>query len=337
MDHVNLKKLAEQLDLSISTVSKAFRNSYDISEPTKNRILALARELNYQPNPLASSLRTQKSKTIAVIIPEIANNFFSLAINGIESVAQQQGYHVLIYLTHEDYAKEVAFTRHLQNGRVDGVLMSLSDGNKDSAHLEEMKERGIPVVYFDRILDSCSAPRITTNDFESGYKATTHLIDRGCQKIAHLYFSKNLSIDTKRKEGYVQALKDHGIPVRKKLMLVCSPNPEQSYRQILGMLGDQKPDGIFSSFEKLAVQTYQACGELQLSIPRKIKVISFSNLETASLLNPSLTTITQPAFNIGKEAATILFKALDKNKLHINNEKIVLGSALMVRDSTRKD
>src|SRR5690349_18675774 len=145
MDVVNLKNLAKQLNLSVSTVSKAFRGSYDISEKTRERILSLARELNYQPNPLASSLRTQKSHTIAVIIPEIANNFFTLAINGIESVAQELGYHVLIYITHEDEAKEISFTRLLQSGRVDGVLMSLSKGTRNFSHINRLREMELPL------------------------------------------------------------------------------------------------------------------------------------------------------------------------------------------------
>ena len=337
MDTINLKKLAKELNLSISTISKAFRNSYDINPKTKARILALAKELNYQPNPLASSLRTQKSKTIAVIVPEIANSFFALAINGIESIAQEEGYHVLIYLTHEDHAKEVAFTQHLQSGRVDGVLMSLSDGTKDGFHLDHLREKGIPVVFFDRIYEHGNTTKVTTNDFESGYKATQHLIEQGCKKIAHLYISKNLSIGNKRMEGYLQALKDNGLNINKKFIVPCSNNDENNYKSIKAVLKNKdRPDGIFSSFEKLAFLSYQACEELNLSIPKDIKIISFSNMETASLLNPPLTTIIQPAFEIGKEAASVLFKALRKNSVAIPNEHTIINSVLIKRRSTER-
>ena len=335
MDPVNLKKLAEQLNLSISTVSKAFRNSYDINPQTRDRILALARALNYQPNPLASSLRTQKSRTIAVILPEIANNFFTLAINGIESVAQDQGYHVLIYLTHEDYDKEVAFTRHLQSGRVDGVLISLSDGSKDCSHLDHLREKGIPVVFFDRVYEDCATTKITTNDYESGYKATEHLIAQGCKKIAHLYLSKNLSIANQRKAGYLQALKDHGFRTAASLIVGCHSNDDaRNYRQIIKLLRTAQPDGVFSSFEKLALQTYEACAELKINLPKQLKLISFSNLATAPLLHPSLTTITQPAFEIGMQAAAVLFKSLRKNGQPIPNEHIFIRSVLEKRRST---
>lgn len=308
MKPVNLKQLAEQLNLSVSTVSKAFQDSYDISPVTKERILTLAKQLNYQPNPLASSLRKQKSKTIALVIPEVANNFFTLAINGIESVAQEKGYHVLIYLTHEDHAKEVSFVQHLLSGRADGVLMSLSDGTKSTAHLDELYNKGVPIVFFDRIYEKMETTKVTTDDYESGYRATQHLIEQGCTKIAHLYFQKNLSIANKRMQGYLRAMNDYKLPVQKKYLIGCDNNNERSYQLIKQLLkGKSRPDGIFSSFEKLAILSYHVCEELQLSIPKDVQIISFSNLETASLLNPSLTTITQPAFQIGRRAALTLF------------------------------
>jgi LacI family transcriptional regulator len=154
MQSVDLKKLAQLLNLSVSTVSKALRDSYDISKETKERVIALANKLNYQPNPHASSLRRHKSKTIAVILPEIANNFFSLAINGIESIAQEKGYHVLIYISHEDVEKEIAFSKLLHNGRVDGVIISLSGTTKNPDHLKELQERGVPIVFFDRVYEN---------------------------------------------------------------------------------------------------------------------------------------------------------------------------------------
>jgi LacI family transcriptional regulator len=336
MDPVNLKKLAEQLSLSVSTVSKAFRNSYDINQQTKDRILALAKELNYQPNPLASSLRTQKSHTIAVILPEIANSFFTLAINGIESVAHELGYHVLIYLTHEDHFKEVAFTNHLQSGRVDGVIMSLSEGTKECTHLDHLREKGIPVVFFDRIYENCATTKVTTNDYQSGYAATKHLIEQGCRKIAHLRYAQDLSITQKRMEGYIQALKDHDIPFNREMVIRCINHPQEDLSLIMHALESLKPDGIFSSFEKLAMLTYQACSSLKIEIPKKLKIISFSNLETAPLLQPSLTTITQPAFEIGEKAASVLFRALKTGALTIPDEQIIIDSVLIKRQSTAR-
>lgn len=337
MDSVNIKKLAQQLNLSISTVSRALRDSYDISDETKKKVIALATELKYQPNPYASSLRRQKSKTIAVIVPEVANNFFALAINGIQAIAHEKDYHVLIYLTHEDFEIESGIIKHLNSGRVDGILISLSSETTNLNHLEELQQKGLPIVFFDRVSESISTAKITTDDYESGFKATEHLIEQGCRRIAHLLVSKNLSIGINRMNGYADALKKHKIPLDNELIITGTNDNEKNLKTIKNLLQKKnRPDGVFASVERLAIVCYHACQELRLTIPDDIKIISFSNLETAPLLNPSLTTITQPAFEMGKEAATILFKALLKKNYSLNNERIVLKSTLVQRDSTRK-
>ena len=337
MATVDLKRLAKELNLAVSTVSRALSDSYEISAETKQRVFELARKLNYVPNPYASSLRKHKSKTIAVVIPEIANNFFALAINGIESIAQEKGYHVLIYLTHEQYARELSISRHLQSGRVDGLLVSLSGETNNYDHLQELKQTGVPIVFFDRICESLNSARVITNDFESGYKAAEHLVERGCRRIAYLSISHNLSIANKRMDGYIKALEKHGVPHDPKLVLQCSANDnEGNYKAILNLLKKKnRPDGIFASVEKLAILSYQACEELKLRIPEDVKVLGFSNLETAAWLNPSLTTITQPAFDIGKEAAALLFKTIEKKSMNFSDEKLVLNSTLIVRNSTK--
>lgn len=336
MESVNIKQLAKILNISISTVSKALRDSHDISKETKERVIALATELNYQPNPHASSLRKAKSKTIAVIIPEIANNYFSLAINGIESIAQEKGYHVLIYLTHESYQKEVAMIRLLHSGRVDGILISISSTTTDYSHIEELQAKGLPVVFFDRVCENFNTVSITTDDYESALNATNHLVQQGCKKIAHLMISKNLSIGDKRLKGYLNALKDHQLQIDESLIISCTNDEEEDFALVKDLLEKRKPDGIFAAVERYAISAYEACRQLNISIPNDVKIISFSNLQTASLLDPSLTTITQPAFEIGRQAATILFRALEEKRYQLKNEKIVYKSRLIQRDSTSK-
>jgi LacI family transcriptional regulator len=334
MESVDLKKLAQLLNLSTSTVSKALRDTYDVSKETKERVIALANELNYQPNPHASSLRKHKSKTIAVIIPEIANNFFTLATDGIESIAQEKGYHVLIYITHENVEKEVAFIKHLHNGRVDGVLISLSGSTKDYGHLKELQEKGLPIVFFDRVYEHLNTACITTDDYESSYKATQHLIDKGCTKIAHLMFSESTSIGNKRMKGYVDAIQNNRLPFDERMIVHCTNNDEQDYKLVEKLFKSKRPDGVFASVERYAILTYDVCNHLKLSIPGDIKLISFSNLQAAAFLNPPLSTIRQPAFDIGKEAASILFKAIDKKMYKLKQENIVFKSTLVERDST---
>ncbi len=333
---MNLKQLAKELNLSISSVSKALRDSHEISEITKKLVLAKAKELNYQVNPFASSLRKQRSRTIGVVIPEITYNFFVQAINGIESIAQEKGYHVLIYLSHEDMENEIAITRLLQSGRVDGILMSLSSQTDNTTHLEELREKNIPLVFFDRVAENINAPKVITDDYNNGIMATEHLIEKGCKRIAFLSFSTNLSIINNRMAGYLEALKKNGINYNSNLIIQCNNDDKKNRLLIQKLLnGKNRPDGIFASVEKLALTLYEICDELKLNIPRDIKIISFSNLQTAALLNPSLTTITLPAFEMGREATSILFKIIEKKGTNTIIDKTLLESSLIERNSTK--
>jgi LacI family transcriptional regulator len=337
MKNMNIRQLAKELNLSVSTVSKVFNDSHEISEETKKRVLEVAEKMNYTPNPYASSLRGRKSKTIAVVIPEVADSFFSLAINGIEAIAQDKGYHVLVYLTHESFLKEQAILKDFQSGRVDGILMSISRETLNSDHVKEVIAKEIPMVFFDRICEDIQAAKITTNDYESGYLATKHLAERGCKRIAYLSISSSLAISNNRMRGYKQALKDHSIPFEEDNIVECGNNYLENYNVIKTLMDKKKrPDGIIACVEKFTTPIYIACRDLKLSIPRDVKIISFSNLEPATILNPSLSTITQPAFEIGKAAATILFKSFEKKSFKLELENIVLPSILIARDSTLK-
>lgn len=335
MKHINIKELAFELKLSVSTISKALHNSYEISEKTKSRVQETAARLNYIPNPHASSLRGRKSKNIGVVIPEIADSFFSFAINGIESVAKKMGYHVLICITHEKFENEKTILRDFKGGRVDGVLLSVSRETSQTDHIKELISNGIPLVFFDRACEEVETAKITTDDFESGYKAAGHLIQQGCTKIAFLGISKSLSISNKRLQGYLKALKDYKIKNNPKHVLLCTNEATQNHLLIKNLLQQTNgPDGIVASVEKLTTSVYEVCAALKMKIPGDVKVVCFSNLETASILNPSLTTITQPAFEMGKTAASVLFKTLEKKHLNLANESLVIPSALIVRGST---
>lgn len=334
MSRVNLKQLAKELKLSISTVSRALSDSYEISLATKQKVLSLAKKLNYQPNPYARSLRNRNSNTIAIIIPEIENNFFALAIKGIEDVAQKNGYHVLIYITHENVTKEIAFINDLLNGRVDGVIMSLSGGTGDVNHINNLIQNKIPVVFFDRVCETVATAKVTTNDFESGSLATSHLIEKGCNRICYLGRDKSHSIEVNRRNGYLSALGKHRIVFNEKYILNCSVDSEDGYLEVKRLLqSSDRPDGIFASVESLALLVYEVSNDLGLRIPEDVKVISFSNSKMAALLNPPLTSIVQPAFNIGKETAQNLFELLKEGAM-LESKTVVIPSELVVRKST---
>ncbi|RYG00601.1 MAG: LacI family transcriptional regulator, partial [Chitinophagaceae bacterium] len=262
MKNINIKELALVLNLSVSTVSKALNDSYEISDETKRRVLETAARLNYVPNPYASSLRGRKSKNIGVVIPEVADSFFSLAINGIESVAKEKGYHVLICLTHESFENERTILKEFQGGRVDGVLLSVSSETTQCSHINDLIANGLPLVFFDRACEEVETAKITTNDFESGYNATTHLLEQKCSRIAFLGISNSLSISNKRLEGYLQALTNHQIKVNPEHIIQCTNDAEQNYLLIKQLLQNDTCDGIVASVEKLTTPIYRACEAL---------------------------------------------------------------------------
>lgn len=336
MDNVNIKKLAQALRLSTSTVSRAFRDNSDISTATKERILAMAKQLNYQPNHYASNLREQKSKTIAVIVPELANNYFSLAIQGIERVASAKGYHILVYATNDQFEKEVSFIQHLHNGRADGIIMSVSGEANDHNYLNELSKKRLPLVFFDRVYEDIITPRVTTNDYESSFTATKHLIQQGCTRIAYLAVNKTLSIGKTRMQGYIDALKKFKIPFSEELIIDCSNNYKENIELLKQAFTTLKPDGVFTSVERLAFATYYACYDINLAIPKDLKVIGFSSLEIAGLLNPALSTVTQPASDLGKTAAELLFKMLENPDEVSLKSEVILNSKLIQRESTAK-
>jgi LacI family transcriptional regulator len=331
---MSIRRLARELNLSISTVSRALHDSHEVGPETKQRVREMAIKLNYEANPHASSLRAQKSKTIAVVVPDISNPFFSSAINGIEAIAQEQKYHVLIYLTHEDRNKEVACLKLLENGRVDGLIMSLCADTNTFDHIEEVRNKRLPIVFFDRIYDGANTSTITTNDYEVSYEATGALIESGCKAVLYLQISPSSSIGKHRLKGYQDALRQTSFPLEFHV-LTCGNDDMQNQQLITQYLLEHPSiDGIFSSVEKFAFSSYLACQELNLSIPKDIKISSFSNLNTSQLLNPPLTTITQPAMEIGREAAAVLFRKLKADYDDQFSERIVLNSKLIKRAST---
>ncbi|MES2648492.1 MAG: LacI family DNA-binding transcriptional regulator [Bacteroidota bacterium] len=334
MSEVNIRWMAREMKLSISTISKALNDSHEISIETKRKVLELANQLHYTPNPYASSLRRKKSNTIAIVIPEVADSYFSLAINGIETVAMEKEYHVIVYLTHENAEREASILKDLSSGRVDGVLMSVSSETENFGPLKELHARKIPIVFFDRICEEIPTATVTTNDFESGYSAAKHLMDCGCKKITYLSISNQLSIINTRMEGYKKAIADEGNDMLLAEVVQCSneaPNTKSMIRELL--LQEDRPDGIIASVEKLATPVYENCHEIGIHIPNQLKMICFSNLTTATILNPPLTTITQPAFDMGKTAAEILFKALTKRNYILKDQHIVIPSELIIRTS----
>lgn len=330
---ITIRKIAEDLNLAVSTVSKALTDSYEISEETKQLVLDYAHKMNYVRNVYAGSLKNRKTKNVAVVLPEVADTFFSNAINGIDSVAQANGYHVMVYLTHERPEQEESILWELRGGRVDGILISVSSGIKSDSNLHAQLAKEMPLIFFDRVCEQVPAGKVLTDDFDSGYKAAAHLIARGCRNLAFLAAAGGLSIVDQRYQGFLKALQENDMATDDGRRIDCF-NEEGACRDLIAnALTTRKIDGAVCSVEKLAMSVYSICKEIGIAIPHDVKVIAFSNLQIASLLAPSLTTIEQPAFNMGKEAATMLFKSL-KKKTDVHDQRIILPSVLLARDST---
>lgn len=334
MDKMDIVKLAEALNLSKSTVSRAFRGSSDINPKTKQRILEKAKELNYRPNHYASNLREQKSKTIAVVIPELANNYFAQIIQSVERIVKDQGYHILIYVTDDDLDKEREFIQSISNGRVDGVVMSVAGESKDHSYLSNVDFSRLPIVFFDRVYDDIDLPKVVTDDYDSSYMATRHLLEVGCRRIAYLVVDQAASIGKTRMQGYKDALAAWQIPFNHDLVIDCSNSYEENAVILQRVLQEIKPDGIFASVERLAFSTYYVCQEIGVSIPQDLKVIAFSSLPIADLLAPSLSTVMQPTHKIGERAAQLVLKQIAGEGLRTDELETVFKSDLVVRKST---
>ncbi|MEY3563416.1 MAG: hypothetical protein RLZZ294_1422, partial [Bacteroidota bacterium] len=326
MKGINMIQLAKELGLSVSTVSKALGDSYEISASTKKRVLELAKHYNYKPNPFASNLRKKKSKQIAVIIPDVVNNFFALTVDGIESVTMNKNYDTFIYLTHENLEREKAVLDHLESGLTSGLIISVCTGREGYGHFQQFYENTkLPIVFFDRVPDLLQFPKVITNNYESTFESTTRLVKSGVKKPVFLTTEEPLYTSIERRRGFQAALVSQHIPFSDDMIIECSDDMDKNYLVIKRLLSSRKrPDGIFASIEKYAITTYQVCKDLKINIPREVKIIGMTNLRTAALLNPSLSTLSQPAFEMGRESASLLIKMIEKKSYAAANDIIVL-------------
>lgn len=341
---VTLKQIAKELDVSVSTVSKSLRNSPEISEDTRLKVQAFAKLYNYKPNNIALSLKNKKTKTIGVVIPEIVHHFFATVITGIEQVANEQGYNVIICMSNESFDKEVINLEMLANGSTDGFIMSLSKETQQKAdyhHIIEVMNQGMPVVMFDRVANEIFTDKVIIDDFSAAFDAVSFLIEGGAKKVALITTVDYVSVGKLRTDGYVKALQTHGIEVEDKY-IVKIEDIDNCDAKIHYLLNTEKVDAIFAVNELFAVVAIKIANSLGIKIPEDLEVIAFTDGIISKYSTPTITTVSQNGIKMGRKAAQMLIERLENEEDYDENEETVeqyktelIETNLILRDSTK--
>ncbi|MFC0264264.1 LacI family DNA-binding transcriptional regulator [Fontibacter flavus] len=333
---VTMKEIAKKLGVSVSTVSRALKDSPELHPETKKKIVEMAKSMNYQYNLLAQSLRISKSKVLGVIVPELTSHFFSSNISGIQDTAYKRGYNIMICQSNESFEQEKANIKTLVSSQVDGLLISLSRETKNYDHLRELYDREIPFIMFDRVTEEIPVSKVTVDDAHGAYLAVHHLLEQGCRKVAYFSGPEDLYISKKRKEGYLKALKEFGIPESESLVYVTDLTSDMNREITLQMLAEKEhPDAIFAMIDPLAVDVMMVLKEKGIKIPEDIALAGFTNNPTSAVVEPSLTTVSQPGYEMGQIAANHLLDQLDE-VVSDEPQSFVLLTTLVPRNSTKK-
>ncbi|MFV5691079.1 LacI family DNA-binding transcriptional regulator [Flavobacterium sp. LT1R49] len=336
---VTLKQIAKELDVSISTVSKSLRNSPEIGEETRLKVQAFAKFYHYKPNNIALSLKNRKTKTIGIIIPEIVHHFFSTVINGIEQVANENGYSVIICLSDDSFDKEVLNMEMLANGSIDGFIMSLSKETQfkgDFHHITEVIDQGMPVVMFDRVTNEILCDKVIIDDKLAAYEAVQSLIDKGRKKIALVTTVDYVSVGKLRTDGYIKALLDNDIPFDEKLIIKIE-NVDTCEITIGRLLEDKAIDAVFAVNELFAVTIIKTANKIGLNVPEDLAVIAFTDGIISKYSTPTITTVSQNGIKMGNKAAKMLIERLEAEQDDDEEENYkteVIETHLIEREST---
>ena len=333
---VTILDIAEKLGITPSTVSRALNNHPNISEETKHSVNECAKNMSYRRNVAASSLRTGKSNTIGVIVPRINSYFISSAIGGIETVANQAGYNIIICQSHESLNAEMKAVQTLLSKNVDGVLASISMETTTSKHFREMINLKVPLVFFDRACLDLDVSSVTSDDLKGAYKATEHLIKQGCRRIAHFGGSADLSIYRNQMEGYKQALNHHHIPIDENIIFTTNQLSDTTGGTMIENLYKNKnlPDGICASNDNMAAGAMKFLIEHRIKIPEQVAVIGFSNALFSQWMTPPLSTVDEHSELMGKHAIRLLLEEIEQTAVDGIPHSIVLSPELIIRGSS---
>lgn len=332
---ITMKEIAKKLGVSVSTISRALKDSPELHPETKRKIVEMAKEMNYQPNLLAQSLRISRSKTLGVIVPEITSHFFASCISGIQDAANKRGYNVMICQSNESLEQEKANIRTLVSSQVDGLLISLSRETNQYEHLYELYDREINFVLFDRVHEDIPVSKVTFNDVGGAYQVVKHLLEGGNRRIVYVSGPEDLYISKKRKEGYLDALKEFGVHQDNSLIKITDLTTEGNIKVAKDIVEMRpRPDAVFCMIDPVAVDVLTQWKSMGIKIPEDMALAGFTNNPTSAVVEPPLTTVSQPGYEMGKLAVSHLLDQLDG----IASEdpiSIVLETTLVPRKSSQ--
>lgn len=334
---VTIYDLARELSLSPATISRGLQNNKRISKETTKRILAKAEEMGYRHNSFASSLRKQKSHTIGVIVHELNSNFITSVLAGIERITTEAGYDLIIAHSSESFKKEASNASNLFHKRVDGLIASLSFDTKSLDHFQAYFDKGIPVIFFDRVEENSDTPKVIIDNYRSGYQATQHLLEQGCKRIALVTANLNRNVYAQRFRGYKDALYDNKVPFEQKLILIKDLSEKcgrEAAEEIMKM--KPMPDGIFITNDFSAAVCLQTLKERGIRIPEDIAIVGFNNDAIGKIVEPQLTTINYPGIDMGEIAARNLIGHLKGETNLLQTNTIIVKSELIIRKSSLK-
>ncbi|MDR6968532.1 LacI family transcriptional regulator [Flavobacterium arsenatis] len=343
---VTIYDIAERLSLATSTISRALKDHPSISDKTIKKVKKAAEEMGFRPNTLAAGLRGNQTKIIGVLVTRINRPFISSLISGIEETAQKAGYSVMITQSHDSYTDEVNLSKALYDSRVCGIICSLAMETRDTSHFQKFIEKNIPLVFVDRVPKDFNTYRVMIDNYSAGYKATKHLIEQGCKRIAHITGSLHRNTYSERKRGYVDALLESNLPVDESLIVDSSGLTFEEGEMISNTFFDfpNPPDGIFASNDTAAVGAIQAAKKRGLKIPQDIAIIGFNDDPIASIIDPGLSTISHPAVKMGQTSAKKIInhlKSLRNNANASNKDNITevtfLNTEVVARESSKKE
>ncbi|WP_282075835.1 LacI family DNA-binding transcriptional regulator [Maribacter aquivivus] len=331
-----LKDIANVLGISAAAVSKALNDDARISVKTKKAVKQVAKELNYQPNHLASALRKGKSKLVGVIVPRTNSHFFSSVVESMEGVLNKAGYNIIITQSNESFKKECNNIDTLLYLQVDGIIASMANETVDLSYYEKIKSNGIPLILFDRGENDLNVDYVGINDYDSSHMIIEHLVAQGCKRIAHIGGYRRTRIFNNRIRGYIDAIKKHDLPHDDELLIESSLTLEDGRQQIEKLLSlKNRPDAVYVASDYAALGALQVLKEKNIKVPEEIKLVGFGNEPFTSLVTPSITSISQHSYKIGKLAADTFLSYVEKDVVKQSLNKIILDSELIIRDSSK--